>query len=170
VITLSFFFTSCTDNPVITAGKPSIVHKAQIKPLNWTAEFKQKVLAKRGFAGEVVSPDESATIGGESTYGVTLYVPAGAVNEDTYITITVPGGDIAVAEFGPSMVFNTDVTITFPYDALELNGGSPYDLKPIWYNPSTGAWEYINSTVTVDESNRTVSFTTGHFSRYGWSF
>lgn len=167
-LALSFILTSCTDNPVITTGKPVIVHK--IQPIAWNSEFKAGVLTKDGYASGVATPNQGTVVGGNDTYGVSVYIPAGAVGSATEITLKVPKGDIAVAEFGPSMQFNKPVTVTFPYDALDLGGKSPYELKPIWFNPSTGEWEYVSSSVTVNTENKTISFQTNHFSRYAWSF
>lgn len=171
-ISLAFFFTSCADNPVgFSTGKPGIVNRdAQIKLLKWNDAFKQELLAKKGFAGKWVFPDKDAKVGGKKTYDNSVYIPAGAVSEPTYVTVEVLGGDYAAVEFNPSMTFNKNVTITLSYAGVDLGGGSPYDLKPVWYNPDTGNWEYVDSPVTVDTKKQTISFQTNHFSRYGWSW
>ncbi len=172
IVSLSFFLTSCADNPVgFSTSKPGIVNRdGQIKLLKWNDAFKQEVLAKRGFAGKWVFPSKDAEVGGPQTYNNSVYIPAGAVSKPTYVTVEVLGGDYAAVEFNPSMTFNKDVTITLSYAGVDLGGGSPYDLKPVWYNPETGNWEYVNSPVTVDTKKQTISFQTNHFSRYGWSW
>lgn len=92
------------------------------------------------------------------------------MSEPTYVTVEVLGGDYAAVEFNPNMTFNKNVTITLSYAGVDLGDGSPYDLKPVWYNPDTGNWEYVDSPVTVNTEAKTISFQTNHFSRYGWSW
>jgi hypothetical protein len=172
VVSLAFFLTSCADNPVgLSSGKPSVLNKGeQPKLLKWNDAFKQELLAKKGFDGKWVFPDKDAVVGGKKTYKNSVYIPAGAVSERTYVTVEVLDREYAVVEFNPSMTFNTSVTITLSYAEVDLGNLSPYDLKPVWYNPETGAWEYVNSPVTVDTKKQTLSFQTNHFSRYAWSW
>ncbi|MCX7761298.1 MAG: hypothetical protein N2252_00520 [Candidatus Kryptonium sp.] len=172
ILSFTFFLSGCADNPVgVSTGKPRIVNRdGQINLLKWSDEFKQEILAKKGFDGKWVFPFKDAIVGGKKTYNNSVYIPAGAVSKPTYVTVEVLGGDYAAVEFNPSMTFNKNVTITLSYAGVDLGGRSPYDLKPVWYNPETGNWEYVNSPVTVNTSKQTISFQTNHFSRYGWSW
>jgi uncharacterized repeat protein (TIGR01451 family) len=70
-------------------------------------------------------------------------------------------------EYGPEGTrFQTPVTITIPYDAaqLALAGLTPEQLRVEYWNPTTGDWEPLAST--VDKVAGTVSAQTSHFSVY----
>jgi len=116
----------------------------------------------------------SATIGPDggtlssSDGGVTLTVPAGAVASPTEVVIqpiTYPGGGSGPAyRLTPDgQTFAQPVTLTFSYDAA-LDGVNAQGLGIAFQDPE-GVWRALLAS-SVDETARTVSVTTPHFSDY----
>lgn len=107
----------------------------------------------------------SAETGGTVTNGrVTLEFPAGALNEDTYITMEMVDKSELIVEFGPhGLVFNKPVSITWKLNgtARESRAESTF-IK--WHNPDTGTLESIYN-FPAQSSNR-VSALLEHFSEY----
>jgi hypothetical protein len=107
----------------------------------------------------------SAEFGGKVTNGrITLEFPAGALDEDTYITMEMVDRSELVVEFGPhGLVFNKPVTITW-----KLNGTARENLAETtvikWRNPETNALEDVY-TFPADQPNR-VRGLLEHFSDY----
>lgn len=97
--------------------------------------------------------------------GFRVDIPAGALPQDTVITITLPRDELlgkrVLAEFGPHGIqFGTPVTISFPLQGVILPGGALEVGR--WEN---GGWTSLGGTVSPDGTR--LSSTTPHFSTYG---
>lgn len=106
--------------------------------------------------------------GSVSLGGYRVDIPAGALPQDTLVTIDLPADELLsthlIAEFGPhGVVFNQPVTLTFPLDNVLLTGGA-VEVKR-WEN---GAWQPLGGVVSADGTR--LSSTTPHFSYYGGGF
>lgn len=98
-------------------------------------------------------------------HGFRVDIPAGALSQNTTITIDLPTDNVlgkrVIAEFGPhGTQFNTPVTISFPLTGVLLTG-DPIEVGR-WEN---GAWTSLGGTVNA--SGTVLSSTTPHFSTYG---
>ncbi len=99
-----------------------------------------------------------------------LNVPAGALNSDVFINISLCTADIptgsldSVYDFTPSgQTFTNPVTISIKYDPNTLpKGTNPADLT-LAYLSSDGTWVDV-ADATVDTTNHTISCQTTHFS------
>lgn len=155
LIAVMLFVVGCSDN--------SVVNPEQQKGPNFftrvTALQKDPVSV-----GAWIGPYGGA-VGGYASYGNKVSIPPFAVNRYTYITLDIPNPAISQLDFGPSMQFSRPVSITCSY--ADFNVGDPYKIKVYWYNPSTGKWELIG-TPSVDTGSKTVTFSTSHFSKYGF--
>lgn len=68
-------------------------------------------------------------------------------------------------QFGPSgTVFNTPVTLTFPYGALDLTGYNPQELAIYRWSETLNDWLKVGGV--VDTSRKTISVPVYHFSTY----
>lgn len=130
----------------------------------------------------LVDPDEQSvgTVG-----SMTLDFPAGAVNEDTSIDISVvpdaPNYQLSV--FGTAFTieqyelnatevssgddihqFNDNLTMTISYQQLGISNFLANYLDIYWYNPDTGIWE--SQDAVVDKTAKTVTIQVDHFSEY----
>jgi hypothetical protein len=116
-------------------------------------------------AGKVYGSMVSASVGGVvSNSRVTLEFPAGALDEDTYITMVMVDKDNLVVEFGPhGLVFNKPVTITWKLVGTAKEGRAEGTVIK-WHNPETGLLEDI-SNLPVNDPNR-VKGLLEHFSEY----
>lgn len=97
--------------------------------------------------------------------GFRVDIPAGALSQNTTITIDLPTDNVLgkrlIAEFGPhGTQFNTPVTISFPLTGV-LWLGEPIEVAR-WEN---GAWTGLGGTVNLLGTR--LSGTTPHFSTYG---
>lgn len=97
--------------------------------------------------------------------GFRVDIPAGALSQNTTITIDLPTDNVLgkrlIAEFGPhGTQFNTPVTLSFPLTGV-LWTGEPIEVAR-WEN---GAWTSLGGTVNL-LSMRLIG-TTPHFSTYG---
>jgi hypothetical protein len=102
--------------------------------------------------------------------GITITVPAGAVDADTEFTITAmgkPAGNaVAVYKLEPEgMTFDPPVTLTFDPPQDEVSRISIEGLG-IAYHNAAGQWEWLGEAV-CDTGNRTLSVDIAHFSIFG---
>jgi hypothetical protein len=104
---------------------------------------------------------------------VRIDVPAGALDNDTTITIAptttgTPNGAGQAYEIGPSGTqFHSDVTMTFRYAGVDLAGHGATELRV--GTIVSGSWQAIGGYAT-DANAQTVSGTTTHLSVYGLFF
>ena len=94
-----------------------------------------------------------------------VIIPAGALDENTYITVTV---EIYEAEekihyiFGPhGTVFNVPVEITMPWNYLRNYSGS----LELWYLEDNGDVTLVGDAVP-DENGKKYTLYVDHFSEY----
>ncbi len=112
--------------------------------------------------GGMVSGEKGGVI---SNGRVSLEFPAGALDQDTYITMEMVDKSSLVVEFGPDgLVFNKPVTMTMRLDGTKAEGLAETILIK-WYNPESGRWEDI-SNLPVENPNK-KSALLEHFCKYG---
>jgi hypothetical protein len=100
--------------------------------------------------------------------GFRVDIPAGALPNDTTVTLDLPGDAVlakrVMAEFGPHGVqFNTPVTLTFPLTGVLLGSG------PI----GVARWEddhWVNLGGSISADGTRLTGTTPHFSYYGGKY
>jgi hypothetical protein len=121
---------------------------------------------------QVTNPESRA-------YGVSLEIPAGALQTDLAVTIGVIANPPAlpaetmsvgvVLNFGPEgAIFSVPVTLRIPYtqDELERAGISdPAQLKVFTYHPQTQTWEEVPVAGVLKAYNLLLC-QVGHFSMY----
>lgn len=100
--------------------------------------------------------------------GFRVDIPAGALSQNTTITIDLPTDNVLakrlIADFGPhGTQFNTPVTLHFPLTGVLLNG-DPIEVGR-WEN---GAWTSLGGSVNL--LGTVLSSTTPHFSTYGGKY
>ena len=112
-----------------------------------------------------------------------IVIPQGALDKDTVISLikidqavalpddTIEGG--VVIEFGPDgTVFNKNIVITIPYDDADNDGIVDYtdipedQLSVIYWDSSAKQWTKVDSIISRDTVNNTITFETNHFSKY----
>lgn len=106
----------------------------------------------------------SAQAGGVVTNGrVTLEFPPYALFEDTEITIEMATDGTLGVELGPHGIrFNRPVTMWMDLRGTTAEGQGD-SVRPVWYNPDQGWWEYIDKVDGgPDESGARLE----HFSSY----
>ena len=129
--------------------------------------------------GQWVHPGKAATL---SFAGATLEIPAGAVTEDTRITVR-PLGDVQVPatddtltnvtigaqayRFGPhGMKFVKPVNLTIPYDRFRFPGGrSEEDLGVFFFDEAVGKWHQVQ-TLKGSASAHTLTAASTHFTDF----
>jgi len=112
--------------------------------------------------GARVSADRGGAIGNGH---VRLEIPAGALDEDTYITMEMVDKSNLVVEFGPDgLVFNKPVTMMMTLTGTTAEGLAESTLIK-WYDPDSDRWENITN-LPVSSPNK-VSALLEHFSKYG---
>lgn len=107
----------------------------------------------------------AATGGYVELDGFRVDIPAGALPQDTTITITLPVdpvlGKRVIAEFLPHGIqFNTPVTLSFPLQGVALPLGGGIEVGR-WEN---GGWTSLGGTVSPN--GKRLSAPTPHFSTY----
>ncbi|MCP4601121.1 MAG: hypothetical protein GY847_11455 [Proteobacteria bacterium] len=120
--------------------------------------------ADAGDPGTLVSPSGDVVEGPD---GVSIDIPAGALDAEVEITITpitVPEDVDAVGpayELGPDgTTFATPVEVTLPYDPELVQGDE--SLVRIWLgDPETDTWEILDGS--IDTENQTVTGEATHF-------
>lgn len=150
----------------------------QITWLKWKPEVTRDMmgLGKSGFANKMIQPDNGGSIGGTATLDNEVYIPAGALNEKTFITVQVLYFEKneqtgAGVEFLPGGQFNKPVTVTLSWEYLDIvTDQDALDFKVYYCENSDGdTWYELDTDyVDIDYSNKLVTFLTDHFTRYQW--
>lgn len=110
----------------------------------------------------------SAEFGGSISNGwVTLDFPAGALNEDTEISISMPDPGKLIVELEPHGIqFNKPVGMTLNLNGTDAEGFSD-DANLLWFNEDMGWWEILETDAS--QANQAKTFLR-HFSRYAGTF
>ena len=114
------------------------------------------------------------TVGGETTFGNKVDVPAYAFRQHFRFIVVrvvcVEDGEQCGAEvdFLPSQNFNKDVKVTLSYEYLDFDG-DPSGLNIYWYDEDGDLW-YLVPDPEIDTENCTVSVYVNHFTRFAWGF
>ena len=154
----------CTDTPVAPLSPPPApAHLLSGIEVNGVLQFigAPDLLSPRHAEKRIV-----ASQGGfVELNGFRVDIPAGALPQDTTVTIDLPTDALlakrVVAEFGPHGVqFNTPVTLSFSLLGVSLNS-SPIQVSR-W---ETDHWVGIGGSVNLLGTR--LSATTPHFSAYG---
>ena len=142
--------------------------------LRWSPETFEKMtsLNKSNVAEKTITVSAGGTVGGNKTFGNTVEIPAGALDENTTISVQVTCMDnknpcSAEVEFLPSTTFNVDDKVTMNYDALGFDG-DPYLIEIYWLQDDGTGGDITN--YVVDENEKTIVFYIDHFTRYGWAY
>ena len=142
--------------------------------LKWSPKSMAKLTAlnKSNVAEKTITVSAGGSVGGQKTFGNTVEIPAGAVDDNTTISVQVTCMDgknpcSAEVEFLPSITFNTDVKVTLNYDALGFDG-DPYLIQVYFILDDGTGGEVVE--YTVNEEEKTLVFYINHFTRYGWAY
>ena len=169
---------AATTAPESAKASASVAGKAKslegVNFLRWSPKTFEMMTAlnKSNVAAKTITVTAGGTVGGNKTFGNTVEIPAGAVDDNTTISVQVTCMDnqnpcSAEVEFLPSMTFNMDVKVTMNYDALGFDG-DPYLIEIYWLQEDGSGGE-VNDYV-VNEAEKTIVFYIDHFTRYGWSY
>jgi hypothetical protein len=106
----------------------------------------------------------SAESGGKVSNGwVTLDFPAGALEKDTEISISMPNPGVLVVDLEPHGIqFNKPVAMTFDLKGTDAEGLG-YDACLLWFNDEMGWWEKLDTESVQDSQCKTEL---EHFSKY----
>lgn len=97
-----------------------------------------------------------------------LIIPPGALNDFVEISFSMPVSDTLMFELGPhGLQFNAPISAVFSYDHAYTGGLAEDHFTVAVWNPVTGAWDGLPST--VDTELNLVTGSTAHFSRYAIS-
>jgi hypothetical protein len=114
-------------------------------------------------AGRLIRASEGGSV---EVAGFRVEIPAGALAEDTFVTIdlplSLPQANYVVADFGPSGTrFAKPITLTLPLNGANLAGIDLSTVGVSYWNGSS--WEDYGGSAT----SGAVRTTTDHFSTYG---
>jgi hypothetical protein len=159
--------TSSLNEPEITGGIPA-------EDVQWVpakADFVNQVnaLGKKVFDCAMITPKWGGVVGGKGTYNNMVVFPPNAVDRFTWVTVKVvmDRNNVAV-EFLPSGSFNEYVEVTLSYAHLDIDEDIESLLKVYFSQDDGSHWNLVDSQVTFDHENKTATFLTDHFTRYGW--
>ena len=183
LMTIFLLFSVACDYAATTApesakASASVAGKAKslegVNFLRWSPKTFELMTAlnKSNVAEKTITVSAGGTVGGNKTFGNTVEIPAGALDENTTISVQVTCMDnrnpcAAEVEFLPSTTFNVEVKVTMNYDALGFDG-DPYLIEIYWLQDD-GTGGEINNHV-VNEVEKTIVFYIDHFTRYGWAY
>lgn len=138
------------------------------------SQLGDRPIAQAKVVGSIVSAIDEVVVGasggtielllGSATS--TLSVPRGALEENVLITaaavqLMTPFGKVTIYDFGPDgLVFSNAATLTLATDKAKGTSLSLY-----WYNPTTGAWEWQQTSQVGGDGK--IQFAIWHFSKYG---
>jgi hypothetical protein len=151
-------FIGCSHSPLSPTTNTTEPHLLSRVPSKAAAA----AAASDGYA-EAVIP--AATGGQLSLLDVTLDIPAGALDNDTLFSITIPDVNVFYNEFGTNgLVFKKPVKVTMSYRDADLSGVNESSIRIAWFNERTGAYDDV--VCSVDFANKEVTGYLNHFSAY----
>ena len=172
--------SSCSDGNFLSPdfSEEVGINECDINFLEWNSDAAVKINSDlNGKFGKIhkdvqtIYSETGGVVGGDNTFGCRVYVPAGAFAEDSRIIkakVTAENGNIAGVDFLPSQTFDKDVTITLPFEYLNIDENSDLDnLKGFWFNEETQLWIEV-PYASVDKEAKEVSIKINHFTRFGW--
>ncbi len=158
------------DNTSYSQGTPS----DQITWVSWKQDVVDQIKDRKllkGTADKMIKADKGGKVGGGKTFDNMVEIPAGALAEDTRITVDVICHSKkdqcgAGVDFLPSQKFLKDVKVTLSWEFLDYDGG---DLTfYVYYSETDGAyWDEVENP-EIDYKKRTVSIYVDHFTRFAW--
>ncbi len=151
-------FIGCSHSPLApttTTSEPHLLARAA-----------SKVASAQSSSDNFASAVIPAATGGElSLLDVKLEIPAGALDNDTLFSITIPDINVFYNEFGTNgLVFKKPVKVTMSYRDADLSGVNESTIRIAWYNDRTGNYE--DMICSVDYVNKVVVGYVNHFSAY----
>ena len=176
---LAMGLLSCDRTPITGSPEENITFNqgTPTDEITWVS-WKQDVVDQindlkllKGSANKMIVADNGGTVGGANTYDNKVEIPAGALAENTIITvdlICVDGNEQCGAgiDFLPSMQFLTDVKVTLSWEFINYDGG---DLTfYVYYSQDDGGTWSEAVDVEIDYDKRTVSIYVDHFTRFSW--
>jgi len=181
IFSVAVFINGCSENSISSPNEPveSIgIHVDDIQwiPVKTEVMEKLKALAKTGMTGKMIQPDVGGIVGGNITLENKVEIPPRAIKEKVFVTVEVlciedKKQTSAGVEFLPPMDFEKDVTITLSWAFLDLEDGEEPEFN-IYFSEDGGyVWFPLEKTkMVIDYDEKTVTFKTDHFTRYGWGF
>jgi len=176
---LAFSFVGCENSTVTgnTTGEPTVgISADQITWVSWKPEVLEAMeansLNKIGDAGKMITVTAGGIVGGNVTFGNTVYIPEGAVPANTFIeveVVCVDGHDQCGSgiDFLPNMQFLTDVRITLSWESVDVDSLNVDDFE-VFYSEDGGlSWFEIDDLV-IDYDAMTIAVWQDHFTRYAW--
>lgn len=106
--------------------------------------------------------------GSVSIDAFSINIPAGALAQDTEISLTCDSDTYLQGEFGPDGTqFKIPARVTISYANAKLNGIKLSNLSISWFDPASNKW--VNLGGTIDTNTKTVSVPVWHFTQYALS-
>jgi len=171
------FINGCSENSVSGPDNPAESAGIYVNDIQWAPvkpEFinNLKALKKEVTAGKLITAAKGGVVGGANTFNNKVVFPPGAVDKDTYVTVTVNYdkkiNNLAYIEFLPSGSFNKPVEVTLSWDFLDVDISSVADLKAYFSQDGGDYWFPVESSIDVNYDTKTAKFLIDHFTRFGW--
>jgi hypothetical protein len=177
VFTVAIGISSCSENSISNPVDPAASIGIPADEIQWVQAKPEVVkkfaaLERKVWDGAMITAAEGGTVGGWYTWNNSANFPAGAVSEDTYVTVEVKymwKWGVLYVELLPSGTFNVPVEVTMSWDCLHVNWMNVQNLK-IYYSQNGKEWFEIEGDISINYMNRTCTFETLHFTRFGWGF
>ena len=175
---LSLFVIGCSEqtsinSPVnnVSTNEPNWIALPQAEGMQVNQEASTSKLIDGPKGGEITLKNSSnGGLFGTVTIDSKLQFPKGAFHGKVTFTVT-HDDEACVSTFGPSFVFNKDLTLNVKYSGVDLTGIDLTNVK-FAYLAVDGSLQYaVNDEIVVDLSNGTLSVKNAkirHFSRYGF--
>jgi len=174
IITLSGLWIGCGEKLTSSLDEAEITDGTPTADIQWVpaqADFIDQVnaLGKRAFDGSIITPRWGGVVGGWRTFNNKAVFPPNAVDRRTWVTVGViiDNNNVEV-EFLPSGSFNEYIEVTLSYAHLDISGDIESYLKVYFSQDDGNHWNLVDSPLTFNYRNKTVTFLTDHFTRYSW--
>jgi hypothetical protein len=161
--TLLIFSIGCNSGSIVSPEKigdtivvdPSFIH------ITSTPKGSGSPLLKTESASNLVSAESGGRV---SNGWVTLDFPAGALDEDTEIFISMPDPKLLIVELEPHGIqFNKPVGLIVNLSGTDAENLAD-DACMLWFDDEMGWWEKLDTDASEDNQCETLL---KHFSKYG---
>jgi hypothetical protein len=151
---ISVILPGCSQQPMAPEQPKTqtLVHRIPSTP----------VIASELYTETVISAADGGTL---SLMDVKLTFPAGALDQDTLISIRIPDINVFENHFGTDgLFFNVPVQVVMDYRDADLSNINEQTIRMAWYNSRTNSWDII--PCALNTVNKTVTANVYHFSAY----
>jgi len=167
IIALLGFYSGCEMYPTAPEPTENGIDIVRLAPPEGAV-----ILSGPLYAEAWIEAEEGGEVTLSAQYGGwdihhTVSIPAGALPQDTMVSIALPHPFLIMVELEPSYVsFSIPVNIELKYEGFQSGSMMGENLGVFWWDEVNQVWVPIDANIEIGVDRLDISFLVEHFSRY----